>query len=81
MIGTHIGYADIRAVMDAFAHELGLSVEMRPIEHASYIRGRVAAVFNSGRRIGTMGELHPAVLENYSLKHAVAAMEVELPVA
>lgn len=78
MIGTHVGFADIRAVTDAFAHELGLTLEFRPIEHPSYIAGRVAGVFRDGRRLGVMGELHPEVLENYSLKHAVAAMEIEL---
>lgn len=48
MIGTHVGYADIRAVADAFAHEMDAKVETRPMEHASFIPGRVAALFSLG---------------------------------
>lgn len=79
MIGTHVGYADIRAVFDAFTHEMGGAAKVKPTEHPSYIASRVAAIVSeSGERIGTMGELHPEVLENYGLKHPVAVMELSL---
>jgi phenylalanyl-tRNA synthetase beta chain len=79
MIGTHVGYADIRAVADAFAHELGMACRIEPTEHNSFIPGRVAAIVDpAGLRLGVMGELHPEVLENYGLKHPVAAMELRL---
>ena len=79
MIGTHVGYADIRAVADAFVHELGAECKVEPTEHNSFIPGRAAAlVDNDGLRIGVMGELHPEVLENYGLKHPVSAMELSL---
>ncbi len=77
MIGTHVGYADIRAVADAFMHELGMECRIEPTEHNSFIPGRVAAIVDpAGARLGVMGEVHPEVLENYGLKHAVAAMEI-----
>ena len=84
MIGTHVGYADIRAIADAFVHELcGTSArdfKFVAIEHASYIPGRVAALSADGdRQVGTLGELHPEVLENYGLRHPVAVLEVRLP--
>ena len=79
MIGTHIGYADVRAVADAFAHELSAACTVRPTEHASYIPARVAALFNAAdERIGTMGEVYPEVLENYGLKHPVSVLELSL---
>lgn len=79
MIGTHVGYADIRAVADAFVHEMGAKYSVQPTEHASYIPSRVAALFDTqGNRIGTMGELHPEVLENYGLRHPVAVLELSL---
>ncbi|MEW6252506.1 MAG: hypothetical protein AB1716_17860 [Planctomycetota bacterium] len=79
MIGTHVGYADIRAVADAFVHELARAVEVRPVEHPGFIPGRAAALHGpDGAWIGTMGEVHPEVLENYGLKHPVAALEVSL---
>lgn len=79
MIGTHVGYADIRAVADAFVHEMGAAVRIEPTEHSSYIPGRVAALLDAeGRRLGTMGEVHPEVLENYGLKHPVSVLELSL---
>jgi phenylalanyl-tRNA synthetase beta chain len=79
MIGTHVGYADIRAVADAFVHEMGRTYVVKPIEHASLIPGRAAGLFDaSGRQIGLMGELHPEVLENYGLRHPVAVLELSL---
>ena len=79
MIGTHVGYADVRAVADAFAHELGRPIEIKPTDHPSYIPGRAAALCTaSGEEIGRMGEVHPEVLEAYGLKHPVSVMELSL---
>lgn len=79
MIGTHVGYADIRAVCDALAHELTAPLAIAPAPHASLIPGRSAEIRGQdGAAIGLMGELHPAVLENYGLKHAVAVVELDL---
>jgi len=79
MIGTHVGYADIRAVADAFVHEMASTYVVRPSEHPSYIPGRVAALFDSRERpIGWMGEVHPEVLEAYGLRHPVAVLELSL---
>ena len=79
MIGTHVGYADVRAVADAFAHEMDAKVETRPVEHASFIPGRVAGLFGAGdEQIGVMGEVHPEILEAYGLKHPVSVLELNL---
>lgn len=79
MIGTHVGYADIRAVLDALGFEFSVDVRVSPTERSGYIPGRVAELSNSrGERIGVMGEIHPEVIERYGLKHAVVVMEVSL---
>ena len=79
MIGTHVGYADIRAVADAFAHEMDAKLEVRPTEHPGFIPRRVAALSGAGgEQIGVMGEVHPEVLDNYGLKHPVSVVELSL---
>lgn len=79
MIGTHVGYADIRAVADAFVHEMGAAYTVKATEHRSYIPGRVAALHAAdGAPLGVMGEIHPEVLEAYGLKHPVTVLELSL---
>lgn len=79
MIGTHVGYAYIRAVADAFVHELAATYAVKPTAHPSFIPGRAAVLFDArGQPIGVMGELHPQVLESYGLKHPVAVLEMSL---
>lgn len=79
MIGHNVGYADIRAVADAFAHEMSSPITVVAVEHPGFIRGRVAEIRNpAGRPVGLMGEVHPQVLDNYGLKHAVAVMELDI---
>lgn len=80
VIGTHVGFADIRAVVDSFAHEMGGRISVRPAAMPTTIPGRMAEIIRTddGACIGYLGEIHPEVLENYGLKHAVAAMELDL---
>lgn len=79
MIGTHVGYADIRAVADAVARELDQTISVRPVIHPSYVPGRAATIHVAdGNQVGVMGELHPEVLEKYGLRHAVAVLELSL---
>jgi phenylalanyl-tRNA synthetase beta chain len=81
MIGTHVGYADIRAVADAFVHEMGGTYTVKAPDEIDprFIPGRVAALFDpNGRSLGVMGEVHPEVLEAYGLKHPVSVLELSL---
>lgn len=83
MIGTHVGYAEIRAVCDAFLAEFGWSgsnaATVAPVMHPTFIAGRAARVsLPNGEELGILGEIHPQVLENYGLRHPAAAMELKL---
>lgn len=80
MIGSHIGYADIRAVADAFSREMDREITVAPADHPSYIPGRIARLISAdgSMELGVMGEIHPEVLEAYSLRHPVAALELSL---
>lgn len=80
LIGTHVGYADIRAVVDAFVHEMGAACAVEPTAHPALISGRAARLCAGTSRepIGIMGELHPEVIERYGLRHPVAVFELSL---
>ena len=79
LIGTHVGFADARAVLDAFVHEMGGKVQVEPLDHPGMLPGRGAAVLAAdGRRIGVLGEVHPKVIEACGLHHPVVVVEVEM---
>ncbi|MBN1336450.1 MAG: phenylalanine--tRNA ligase subunit beta [Deltaproteobacteria bacterium] len=79
LVGTHVGFADARAVLDAFVHEMGARVSVAPLDHPGLLPGRAAAVLDTGgRQVGILGEVHPRVLETYGLHHPVAVVEVGL---
>lgn len=78
MIGPHVGYADIRAVADALAHEMNVACEFRAIEHPSFVAGRVAGLYRGERRVGTIGEIHPRGIERVGLRHPIAVLEVSV---
>ena len=79
MIGTRVGFADIRAVADAFVREMDLASTIAATEHPGFIAGRVAKLVDAnGERLGVLGEVHPIVLENYGLKHPVSVLELSL---
>jgi phenylalanyl-tRNA synthetase beta chain len=78
-IGTLVGYTEIRATLDAFVHEMGRSVRVRPVEHPSFLPGRAAEILDAGGRpLGLLGELHPEVILAHGLHHPVAVLELSL---
>jgi len=78
IIGPHAGYADVRALTDAFAHEMAIPVSYAPGTRAGLIEGRTATVLRGESPVGVVGEVHPEVLERYNLRHAVAVVELNL---
>ncbi|RLJ07274.1 MAG: hypothetical protein DRP12_02570 [Candidatus Aenigmatarchaeota archaeon] len=51
---------------------------MRAVGEKAFIPGRTAAVFCRKVRIGTIGEIHPAILKKWDLEMPVVAMEIDL---
>jgi len=81
-IGPRVDYALIRSTCEALLREFGWRLEAQPDPALCYIAGRGARVFavrgDERYEVGTMGELHPAVLENHKLVHPVSLFEVDL---
>jgi len=80
LAGPRVGFADIRAVADALAREMGRALEFEPVEHPALIPGRAAAIAFEGsqKRQGILGEVHPEVLERFGIGQPVALLEVDL---
>ncbi len=71
-------FTSVKQILDGIAVSLGIEYEMQEVDHASYITGRVAKIMLNGKRLGTLGELHPKVLENWQLDMPAAVFELDV---
>jgi len=78
VIGEGLGFTSIKAVAETLLRELGISHEVRPIEHPSFLEGRAAEFVSDGRSLGIVGEIHPEVILGFELEHPVATFEFDL---
>ncbi len=71
-------YEDAKARLQALCDDFGVAIETPPIEHPSFIPGRVASIVVDGAQVGVVGEIHPAVLVEHDLELPVSAFELDL---
>ncbi len=78
VIGEGAGFTYIKAVAEALLRELGISHEVHPMEHPSFLEGRAAEFVSDGKSLGVAGEIHPEVIFGFELEHPVAMFEFDL---
>jgi len=71
-------FTDMKSSLEPLMTNLGFSITVKPIEHPSFLAGRVGSVQIGDEEVGIIGEVHPQVLENWKIQNPVAAMELEL---
>ena len=71
-----LDFFDAKGMLAAALALLGLpaAVTWEPADDPAFHPGRCAALKCADRQIGILGELHPAVLESFDLKHRPAAL-------
>ncbi|HLC27856.1 MAG TPA: phenylalanine--tRNA ligase subunit beta, partial [Dehalococcoidia bacterium] len=76
--GEAAGFYDAKAHLDHLLTELRLPAEYgEAVDHA-YLPGRTAEVSIGGRRLGTVGQVHPRVAASFEIKQDVAMFELDL---
>jgi len=58
--------------------DVGQSANVDAVQDGNFIAGRAASVTIDGREIGRFGEIHPRILEAYSLVQPVMAFELDV---
>jgi phenylalanyl-tRNA synthetase beta chain len=71
-------FNDVSAHLTAIFFYLSREYTLEPLEDPRFVPGRSGAVLYGNRRIGVIGEVHPAVLENWSIQQPVSVVEIEL---
>ena len=73
-----VTFTDAKEILDSTMRHLGFAYELEGIEHPSFIPGRVGRIIVKGKTIGIIGEVHPEVLEKWSIEMPVAGFELFL---
>ncbi|MDP3734318.1 MAG: phenylalanine--tRNA ligase subunit beta [Nanoarchaeota archaeon] len=71
-------FTEIKQVVTALLHSLGLEFKINEITHPSFIIGRVGAIIIDGEQIGMIGEFHPQVLMNWEVMVPAVGLELDL---
>jgi phenylalanyl-tRNA synthetase beta chain len=70
----------IQSYLEAIAYYFRFDYEIRPIDHPTYLAGRIGEVIRDGKPYGLIGELHPQVLEAWNLAVPISVFEVDLSI-
>ncbi|WP_148883677.1 phenylalanine--tRNA ligase subunit beta [Thermococcus aciditolerans] len=73
-----VTFTEAKEILESVMHHLGFTYELEGIDHPSFIPGRAGKIVVEGKPIGIIGEIHPAVLENWGIEMPVAAFEMFL---
>ena len=71
-------FTEAKSILDALLMNLGLRWQIRGVKHPSFIEGRAGTVTVDKTEVGIIGEVHPQVLQNWTLENPVAAFELNM---
>ena len=71
-------FTEAKSLVLSLMRDVGHTANVDAVEDRNFIPGRAASVLVDGREIGRFGELHPRILEAYSLVQPVMAFELDV---
>ena len=77
-IHSKAAFSEIKAVLDTFLLNLGVTYGLGAVEHTSFIEGRAGKIFVERKECGVVGEFHPNVLEAWGLENPAIGFELDL---
>lgn len=79
MYGNDVDFFSIKGVVETLLSRIGFKYEVAPEkENSTFHPGRCANIVFEGNVVGTFGELHPDVLENYNFSQRVYICEMDI---
>jgi len=75
---AHTNFTEMKSVLEPLMLNLGFNFSLKTTSSPSFLEGRVGTILVSENDVGTIGEVHPQVIENWKLEHPVTAMELDL---
>jgi phenylalanyl-tRNA synthetase beta chain len=71
-------FTEAKSLVQSLLRDVGRSSAIEAVDDANFIPGRAASVLLDGKEIGRFGEIHPRVLEAYSLVQPAMAFELDV---
>ncbi len=71
-------FTEMKSLVQTILRDLNMKATFGQCEDPAFIPGRSAAILVSGKPIGSFGEYHPQVLENFELGYPVSGFEIVL---
>ncbi|RKZ07222.1 phenylalanine--tRNA ligase subunit beta [Candidatus Fermentibacteria bacterium] len=76
--GNKADFGDAHSIIGSLCHSRAIGLSLADIDDDRFIPGRCAAITIDGRVSGVIGELHPAVLNNWGISSPASAFEIAL---
>lgn len=77
-IHAKASFTEVKSLAQSVLASLGHRVDVSPVEHPSFIKGRCASVRVSEIEVGVLGEVSPATIEAFELKYPTVAFELDI---
>ncbi len=74
----HANFSEVHTCLDVLMFYLMQDYVLEPVSHGSFMEGRAGKILCGGHSIGLIGELHPAVLENWHIAMPVSVFEIDV---
>jgi len=71
-------FTEAKSLVLSLLRDVGQSGDVAAVDDPNFISGRAASVVLHGRDVGRFGEIHPRVLEAYTLAQPVVAFELDV---
>lgn len=76
----NVDFYDLKGIIENFLIELGVSNAVyKPSQYKSFHTGRQASIFVNELELGSMGEIHPAILRRLDVSQRILFAEISLP--
>jgi phenylalanyl-tRNA synthetase beta chain len=75
---AHANFTEMKSILEPLMLNLGFNFTLKSISNPSFLEGRVGTILVRDNQVGTIGEVHPQVIENWNLEDPVTAMELDL---
>jgi len=71
-------FTEMKSLVQTYLRDMNIKYDMKPSDDPAYIPGRAAEILVDGKAVGSFGEFHPQVLENFELGYPVAGFELAM---